>query len=242
MSRKMWLGPALCIGGLGVIVMVSTAGATHPRPAGATPIRVSLVPAYNPCAAPNRTHGPPLAFPSCNPPAQSSDFVTVGTPDANGAPASSIGSFTLKYSTTSSDNLTVSASISDVRCKSGTTACGNANAADGPDYVGELEADMTIRVTDHFNAVAPGGGTDTATVIDIPNPVRMFCASTANTSTGGVCNFITGPCPVDGCSSVRDGDRTVAGIGQIRVSDGGADGQVGTDDNTLFAVQGIFIP
>ena len=43
------------------------------------------MPAYNQCAAPNRTHGPPLAFPSCNPPVQSSGFVTVGTPDANGA-------------------------------------------------------------------------------------------------------------------------------------------------------------
>ena len=224
------------------MVAAATAGATHPRPAGATPLRVSLVPAYNQCASPNRTHGPPLAFASCNPPMQSSSFVTVGTPDANGAPASSIGSFTLKYTPTSSDNLTVSASISDVRCKPGTTACGNANAADGPDYAGELEANTTIRVTDHFNAVAPGGGTDAATVIDIPFPVQMFCVSTASTSTGGVCNVVTGPCPPGGCSQVRDGDRTVTGIGQIRVSDGGADGQVGTDDNTLFAVEGIFIP
>ena len=41
---------------------------THVRPAGATPFRVPLVPAAKHCTAPNRTHGPPLAFPSCNPP------------------------------------------------------------------------------------------------------------------------------------------------------------------------------
>jgi hypothetical protein len=70
----------------------------------------------------------------------------------------------------------------------------------------------------------------------------MFCANTADTSTGGVCNVITGPCPPGGCSSIRNGARTVVGINQIRVSDGGADGQVGTGSNTLFAVQGIFIP
>ena len=32
----------------------------YPRPAGASPLRASLVPAYNECTAPNRTHGPPL--------------------------------------------------------------------------------------------------------------------------------------------------------------------------------------
>ena len=46
--------------------------AAYPRPKGAGPLRVSLVPAYDECTAPNREHGPPLAYPSCNPPAQSS--------------------------------------------------------------------------------------------------------------------------------------------------------------------------
>ncbi len=41
---------------------------SYPRPKGATPSRFSLVPAYLPCTTSNRTHGPPLAFPSCNPP------------------------------------------------------------------------------------------------------------------------------------------------------------------------------
>ena len=77
---------------LGMMVVASMASATHPRPKGATPLRVSLVPAFNACTAPNRTHGPPLAFPSCNPPVQSSSAVTIGSPDFNGAAANSEGS------------------------------------------------------------------------------------------------------------------------------------------------------
>src|SRR4051812_41610687 len=65
--------------------------ASHVRPKGATPSRLSLVPAYQECTAPNSTHGTPLSFPSCKPPRQVSDYVTVGTPDANGAGANSIG-------------------------------------------------------------------------------------------------------------------------------------------------------
>ena len=62
-----------------------------PRPEGASPLLVSLVPAYNACTAPNRTHGPALEFPSCNPPVRSSAPLTVGSPDANGFPANSVG-------------------------------------------------------------------------------------------------------------------------------------------------------
>ena len=72
--------------------MATAANAAHPRPKGATPISVSMVPAYNACAAPNRTHGPPLAFPSCNPPVQSSNSLTIGSPDANGAAANAVAS------------------------------------------------------------------------------------------------------------------------------------------------------
>ena len=56
----------------------------YPRPGGATPLRVPLVPAYQSCSAPNSTHGAPLSFPSCNPPDLESQVLTVGTPDSNG--------------------------------------------------------------------------------------------------------------------------------------------------------------
>src|SRR4051812_49095633 len=77
------------------LLITASAQATHPRPKGATPTRMSLVPAYAACAAPNRMHGPPLAFASCNPPAQTSAQATVGTPDAFGGAANSTGSLRL---------------------------------------------------------------------------------------------------------------------------------------------------
>ncbi len=66
--------------------------AGYPRPKAATPTSVPLVPAYEPCSSPNRQHAAPLTFGSCNPPAQTSGHLTVGTPDANGKPAVSVGS------------------------------------------------------------------------------------------------------------------------------------------------------
>ena len=53
----------------------------YPRPAGASPLRISLVPAFNKCTAPNREHGPPLAHPSCAPPQPGSPNLTVGVGD-----------------------------------------------------------------------------------------------------------------------------------------------------------------
>ena len=39
------------------LVAAEIASATHPRPLSASPMRPSMVPAYNECTAPNRTHG-----------------------------------------------------------------------------------------------------------------------------------------------------------------------------------------
>jgi hypothetical protein len=244
--KRMALPLALALGAVGIMVMASMASATHPRPKGATPLRVSMVPAFNACTTPNRTHGPPLAFPSCNPPVQTSTSVTVGTPDANGAPANMIGSVRLDVKVgvpgpPEDSDVLINASVTDVRCKAGTTACGNANAADGADYTGQLQGNATIRISDHDNAIAPGGGTDAATVVDIPFPVPAQCVNTASTSEGGLCTANTSAnATVPG--SVKDTKRGNVEIGQITITDGGPDGQNGTAPNTLFAVQGIFIP
>ena len=40
----------------------------------------------------------------------------------------------------------------------------------------------------------------------------------------------------------QEGKRAIVEIGQITVTDGGPDGQNSTSPNTLFGVQGIFIP
>jgi hypothetical protein len=244
--KRMVLPLALALGALGMMVMATAASATHPRPVGASPLRASMVPAYNACAAPNRTHGPPLAFPSCNPPVQSSTALTVGSPDANGAGANSVGFIKLSVKVgvpgpPEDSDVNITASVSDVRCKAGVAACGSANAADGADYTGELEGTAQIRISDHFNAVAPGGGTDPATVIDIPFPVITGCTATASTAIGSTCAITTtANAVVPG--AVKDGKRAIVEIAQLQVYDGGPDGVAATDPNTLFSVQGIFIP
>lgn len=244
--KRMALPLALAVGALGMLVMASVANATHPRPKAASPIIASMVPAFNQCTAPNRTHGPPLAFPSCNPPVQSSTSVTVGSPDVNGATANSTGFIKIKVKVgvpgpPEDSDVYLTGDVTDVRCLPGNAACGNANAAAGADYIGELQTTAQIRITDHFNAVAPGGGTDPATVVDIPFPVNTTCVNTASTSIGGQCTTnTTANAVVPG--AVKDGKRAIVETGQLQTFDGGLDGVVATTPNTLFGVQGIFIP
>jgi hypothetical protein len=58
-------------------------------------------------------------------------------------------------------------------------------------------------------------------ITDIPFPVSATCANTADMGT----------------------QRAVVEIQQLQINDGGTDGSVATTaDNTLFGVQGIFIP
>jgi hypothetical protein len=240
-KRKMVLPLALAVGALGLMVVSQVASATHVRPKGASPLRASLVPAYKQCTAPNRTHGAPLAFPSCNPPVQTSNSLTVGTPDANGAAANSVGFILLKVKGTSPEDVLITSSMTDVRCKAGVAAavCSSANAGDGPDYSGGLQGNATIRISDHYNGP---GLNEAATVTDIPFPVNSTCANTADTAVGGACSVsTTANAVVPG--SVKDLQRAVVEIQQLQVNDGGTDGQVSTTaDNTLFEVQGIFIP
>jgi len=213
----------------------------YPRPRGATPFRASLVPAYAACAAPNRVHAAPLEHPSCHPPLPASSHLTVGTPDANGAAANSIGAFRLAVRTNTSpasNDVLVSGSLTDVRCVAAMDACGASNVIGGSDYAGELQATYELRLTDRFSG--DGGGTP-ATVIDTSSPVTMACASTADASTGGVCEVVTSANAVLP-GSVRSGDRAVWQIGRVEVLDGGPDGVVSTEPNTLFATQGVFVP
>ena len=244
-KRKMVLPLALALGALGLMVMAQMASATHPRPKGATPLRVSTVPAFKQCTAPNRTHGAPLAFPSCNPPVQSSNFLTIGSPDANGAPATSVASVRLDVQAgvpgpPEDSDVLIKANITDVRCTpaGGAAVCNSANAADGPDYSGEVQGNAIIRISDHYNGP---GLNEAATVQDIPFPVNATCTNTTSTTVGGTCSANTSAnAAVPG--AVKDTQRAVIEINQLQLLDGGADGQVATADNTLFEVQGIFIP
>ena len=252
--RFTWFG-TLC-GALAMVCLLTAASAqaTHPRPVGASPLRMSLVPAYTQCASPDRTHGPPLAFASCNPPVQTSAQATVGTPDAFGGGANSAGYLRLKYLPCVSNcpvddaDILIDVRLSDVRCVPTGARCGTANASGPADYSGEMRISFTFRLTDHFNAIAPGGGTDTATVQDFtiehddlsgyPGP----CVQSGSTSTGSTCSWYTSVNALIPGGS-KGGKRSIWALDAVRIFDGGADGDGDTTaDNTVFARPGIFIP
>jgi predicted acyl esterase len=206
---------------------------TYVRPKGATPFRVPLVPAFAQCTAPDRTHGAPLAFPSCSSPDQLSPNLTIGTPDANGTGANSAGSVLMQTivgdPSTAADESDVNLSISltDVR-----------QAAGLDDYTGELQEVSTLRITDR--ASSPTGNVG-ATVQDLPIPVTVPCAATPETTKGGSCSIST---TVDSVipNAVQEGKRAVWELAQVQVFDGGPDGVAATTGNSLFAVQGVYTP
>jgi hypothetical protein len=215
----------------------------YPRPRGASPTRASLVPAFNQCTSPNRTHGgpPQLAQPSCAPPVQASNFLTVGTPDApsNGQGAKSVGSVT--YTAIVGDgatvaneaNVRITTSISDVRKKSDLT-----------DYAGELQEVATLRVTDRYNSadLATQPANDVGTGNDTPFPVTVPCTTTpADNTVGSTCS-ITTTANTLAPNAVVEGKRTLWQLGPVQVFDGGSDGVASTAGNTLFMDQGVFVP
>jgi Tol biopolymer transport system component len=214
-----------------------------PRPKGATMVRTPLAIAYAQCSTgANRAHGPPLVGPSCNPPAQASGSLTVGTLDANGLAAWSSGSVAYmvragQAGPPEDSDVLIEASLTDVRCKSGVSAC---QAGALSDYTGELQATTSMRITDKFNGLAPTGGAETATVTDLPLAITMPCTATVS-SPGATCSVsgsVNGVIP----GAVKDTKREIMQLGAIQVLDGGPDGDVSTSGNTLFATGGLFAP
>jgi hypothetical protein len=228
------------------LLIATSVQASHVRPKGATPFRMPLVPAYSQCTSPNETHGPPLAFPSCSAPAQTSAQATVGTPDAYGGTPNFSGYFRLAQfggvpGPPDDQEVSVELSVTDVRCAPGSPRCGSPNASGPADYAGEVRIVWTIRQSDHFNAVAPGGGADPATVQDYPFEVTVLCNETSSTSAGSACSVATLMNAI--VPGVTKEKRDVHGIMDIRIDDGGADGDGDTTaDNTVFLRPGVFIP
>jgi Tol biopolymer transport system component len=207
----------------------------YPRPSGTGRFIAALVPAYAPCASANRTHGPPLAHPSCNPPVQTSPYLTVGTADANGKTTSGVSRLVMTAvkgnpSTTADEaNVKLGTRVTDVLRRSGFT-----------DYAGEIRMELLVRVTDKNNTPHPGGpGAGTGSFAlgwTVP------CRTTAITTRGGDCVLgTTADALVPGM--VKESARAIWQMDQVRVYDGGADSDADTAaDNRLFFVQGVFVP
>jgi glucose/arabinose dehydrogenase/PKD repeat protein len=211
------------------VLVVTLSNDSYVRPKSAAGMRVSLVPAYEECTEPNRVHGAPLDHGSCHPPAPVSAAVTVGTPDANGLPASSIGflNYTAKLAEAGEADVALRLGLSDVRA-----------AGDLSDYAGELQVRVKVRVTDRLNGDSES---QPGTLGDVVLPATVQCAATAATTIGGSCDLAT---TLDALTPgvVQAGARSVWEMGQVEVLDGGADGDVDTPGNAVFARQGIFVP
>jgi N-acetylneuraminic acid mutarotase len=232
-------GKVLVVGGSNAGGPLSSAelyrpGSVYARPQGATPLLVPLVPAYKECTAPNTTHGAPVSHPSCTPPEQLSDFLTVGTLDANGQPAKSAGTVRMDVRvdnpgtpTTDEADIFLKASITDIR-----------NKPDLTDYNGELQVVTVLRITDKLNGPTQ---TDGATVEDFPYSFTLPCAVTSDTTVGSTCAVTTSENALVP-TTVQGGKRAITKVGEVDVYDGGADGDVDTSGNTLFAWQGLFTP
>jgi CSLREA domain-containing protein len=205
---------------------------SYARPNAAPSVKASLVPAYTACTAANRVHGPPLEHPSCAPPAQRSATLTVGTSDANGQASAMTG--TVRYTvvvgnpSTPADEADVKlvASLSDVRRRSNLS-----------DYTGELQARTSLRITDKANGAT---ALEDGTVDDITHSWTIPCAPTGGAAGATCAATTTADALVPG--TVREGRRAIWQLGQTEIHDGGVDEDADTAPNTVFAVQGVFVP
>jgi hypothetical protein len=241
---------ALCVAALlGALALPLSASATHVRPKGATPVSDSLVVAYQPCnGSGNRLHGGALPFPSCNPPVQSSPWLTVGSPPNNGLPAQFIGQASyyacpvMPTCAGQSGNIQIIFDATGVRCRPALSAANPALCEPGTltgAYNGEVQLVSQIRITDDCNTGQPSPvvactGTDPATVQDIPFPITASCNAGHCAVTTTFNSVVPG--------SVVAGAKMNIQMAQTQILDGGSDGLTGTPGNSLFATEGVFVP
>jgi hypothetical protein len=200
--------------------------ASYIRPAGATPVRVSLVPTFAPCTQPNREHGTPLAADSCAPPVATGRYVTFGE--------NFRGHVRLRVVPRTQPgtgyDVAVSASLTDVR-----------NVHDSADALVPLDLTITPQITDrrHGGLRLLTGTTAKPSYVSNPLHVRVPCTGTSEPSVGSNCSVQTTFSALSGLS----GGRAVVVLDEITVYDGGDDANVETrEDNVPLAAQGIFVP
>ena len=203
-----------------------------PPPQGRTPFQTYLTVAYKPCVSPNEQHGAPLAVLSCYPPQQASNFLTVGTLDANGQDAKSVGSYRLDVKRRSRRDVKITFSIKDVR-----------NKPDLSTTPASCASPRTGGITDRYNGPTGGGARDPRYHQDIPfAPLDVRARPPPPTTRSAR------PADLDYRHAIIPGQvpagaRMNSELGQVQVYDGGSDPDADTTaDNTLFMDQGIFVP
>ena len=212
---------------------------TYPRPGGATPLRVSLVPEFRRCTNPNSTHVGPLDNPSCTAPTLQSSLLTTSGVGRGSAFAS--------YAVTPGNTATPQ---NEADVKIGASATDVRNAAGGSDYAGKVILSTTMRITDR----ASSGGAS-ATVQDARFDVPIDCAASPDPALGSACAIdTTANTLVPGFA--QEGNRAVISAFSVSLEDAGPDGGVtpspdpglgcpptcGTGDESVFLRQGVFAP
>jgi hypothetical protein len=107
------------------------------------------------------------------------------------------------------------------------------------DYVGELSATAGVSLTDRLNGTFR---TEAATAAGFDFTFAVPCTSTPDPAIGSECSVVTTADTVLP-GMVGESQRSIWELRPVRVFDGGPDGIASTSgDNTLFAVQGVFVP
>jgi hypothetical protein len=215
-----------------------------PRPKGASPLSIPLVPAYRECTTGNTTHGAPLSNASCKPPTLESGVLTLGTPDVNARPSSSVSSVKLTVVPGPPTDVRVATSVTDVFCATTNAACPN-----GPlsQYTGKLLVAFRVRMTDKYNG-SPLQEAATSQDFDVQVPVQ--CVTVTGALQGATCQAVT---TINSLypGAILGGKRAVWELNQGRLLDAGPNGTgydsgcpptCGDGDETVFMRQGIFAP
>jgi len=203
---------------LAMMVMAGSASASHVRPANATPMNMSLVPAFTPCAAPDGKHGTPLAANSCSSVSQVSNWLTIGTPEVNGLGSVSQAAVKLRVFCNQTYPYAASNPTHPSQLTGVQPPCSNASGLPAGD-----QEDVSIEVCaggrcQFPTGPAPAGTTDTrckvATGVGTPcnsgaaTPYNGLVVGTATIQITDHYNALTGSPP--GCSTTTSCTGTVA--------------------------------
>jgi hypothetical protein len=153
-----------------------------------------------------------------------------------GPGSSSWASYAVIYGDTNAGNgdqanLTLRASLNDIRTAGGADYNPNASGAD-------LTLVTRLRITDRYNGASQ---TDPATVQDFDYQTPIDCASTSTGSEGSSCSLDTSADAITP-NTIRENKATAIQVFRFRVNDSGTNGTRGDADDRIFAVQGIYIP
>ena len=193
---------------------------------GRRTVRTPLVIAYEPCVAANRTHGPPLAFGSCNPPRPFSDARHGRHPRRQRQRGTSLLGFVKLERDRRRSR--------DSGGRGGRADHGVTHRRAPQQRPGRLQrrAAGAARCADHRSHGGAGAEHDPGLSL----PVTVPCAPTPG-AEGATCSIST---TFDAImpGAVTEGRRAMWQLGAVEVHDGGSDGLAATGPNEAVRAPG----